>query len=96
MVSGSLAVQRRTTLTWTVDSLKWYYRNVYYKDCKALGLKPKQSRPTKNTLPYDGQKREALVFQPDGEAWTVHVINVAEYYQNTEKFLQVLRSDLCL
>ena len=89
MVSGSLAVQRQNTLTWSVESLNYSYI-VYFKDCKALGRRPKLVQPSKKTLPYDGKKKEALVFQPDQEG-KAHVINVAEYFQNREKFLEILR-----
>ena len=84
-----MAVQGKNTLTWSVSRLSYSY-DVYFKDCKALGLRPKFSQPSKKTLPYDGKKKEALVFQPDQEG-KAHVINVAEYYQNRKKFLEVLR-----
>ena len=89
MVSGSLAVQGKNTLTWSVESLNWSHI-VYFKDCKALGRRPKFVQPSKKTLPYVGKKKEALVFQPDQEG-KAHVINVAEYFQNREKFLEILR-----
>ena len=84
-----MAVQGKNTLSWSVTSLSYSY-DVYFKDCRALGLRPKPVKPSKKTLPYDGKKKEALVFQPDQEG-KAHVINVAEYFQNREKFLEVLR-----
>ena len=89
VVSGSLADQGKSSLTWSVTDLDWSYR-VYCQDCKTVGRRPKRVPPSRRTLPYDGKKREALVFLPDEEG-KVHVINVAEYFQNREKFLEILR-----
>ena len=85
-----MAEQRKNTLTWSVSRLSYSYE-VYFKDCKALGRRPKFVQPSKKTLPYVGKKKEALVFQPDQEG-KAHVINVAEYFRNREKFLEILRS----
>ena len=41
-------------------------------------------------LPYKEKKKEGLVFKPDDEK-KISVINVVEYYQNKEKFLEILR-----
>ena len=86
---GSLAVQRKSTLTWSVNKLDWSVK-VYFKDCRVVGRRPSFAQPSRQTLPYDGKKREGLVFQPE-EAGKAHVINVAEYYQNKDKFLELLR-----
>ena len=91
MVSGSLADQGNSTLSWTVTNLK-YSHSVYCKDCKIVGQRPKRVPPSRRTLPHDGEKKEALVFQPEEEG-KAHVINVAEYFQNHEKFLEILRSE---
>ena len=91
VVSGSLADQGNSTLSWTVTNLDYSYI-VYLKDCKAVGQRPKRVPPSRRTLPYDGKKKEALVFQPEEEG-KAHVINVAEYFQNKEKFLEILRSE---
>ena len=89
VVSGSLADQRKSTLSWTVTNLDYSY-TVYFKDCKALGQRPKPGRPSRRSLPYDGEKKEVLVFQPEEEG-KAHVINVAEYFQNKEKFMEIIR-----
>ena len=89
MVSGSLAVQGRNTLTWSVESLNYSY-DVYCQDCMTVARRPKRVPPSKKNLPYDDKKKEDLVFLPDEEG-KAHVINVAEYFQNREKFLEVLR-----
>ena len=91
VVSGSLADQRNSTLSWSVTNLDWSHI-VYIRDCKTLGRRPKRVPPSKRTLPYDGKKKAALVFQPDEEG-KAHVINVAEYFQNHAKFLEILRSE---
>ena len=89
VVSGSLADQGKCSLTWSVTDLDWSYR-VYCQDCRTVARRPKRVPPSRGNLPYDGKKKEALVFQPDEEG-KAHVINVAEYFQNREKFLEVLR-----
>ena len=91
MVSGSLADQGNSTLSWTVTNLNYSY-SVYLKDCKVAGQRPKRVPPSRRTLPYDGEMKEALVFKPEEEG-KAHVINVAEYFQNKEKFLEILRSE---
>ena len=84
-----MAVQRKTTLTWNVNNLDWSY-TVYLKDCKTVGRRPKRVPPSRRTLPYDGKKQEALVFQPDDNR-KAHVINIAEYHRSKEKLLEILR-----
>ena len=89
VVSGSLADQGKCSLTWSVTDLDWSYR-VYCQDCRTVARRPKRIPPRRGNLPYDGKKKEDLVFQPDQEG-KAHVINVAEYFQNREKFLEILR-----
>ena len=89
VVSGSLAVQRKSTLTWSVNKLDWSVK-VHFNDCRVVSRRPSFAEPSRQTLPYDGEKREGLVFQPEEEG-KAHVINVAEYYQNKDKFLEILR-----
>ena len=84
-----MADQREFSLTWFVTDLDWSYR-IYCLDCKTIVRRPKEFPPCKNDLPYDGEN-EDLVFLPDEEG-KPHVINVAEYFQNRDMFLEVLRS----
>ena len=84
-----MAVQRKNTLTWSIETLN-YSHDVYCQDCMTVARRPKRVPPCKKNLPYDDKKKEALVFQPDQEK-KAHVVNVAEYFQNREKFLEVLR-----
>ena len=41
MVSGSLADQGKSSLTWTVTDLDWSYR-VYCQDCRTVARRPKR------------------------------------------------------
>ena len=92
MVSGCLAEKSKSTLSWTVDNLSWAIKD-YCKDCKIAGQRPFQQRPPpdRRTLPYkDKDIDKYLESKPDDKVKN-RVINVAEYFKNKEKFLEILR-----
>ena len=57
------------------------------KDCKSLEINPNNVRPSKKKLPF---KSEELDEKPTDDK-KVKVINVAKFYQNKEKFWEILR-----
>ena len=91
VISGCLAEKSKSTLSWTVDNLHWATQ-VYCEDCKILGQPPRRPFPARETLPYKDKDVEVLLeSKPDAKGKT-RVINIAVYYQNKEKFLEILRS----
>ena len=86
VVSGGLARRGKSTLSWTVNDLNRSHE-IYVKDCKSLGINPNNVRPSKKKLPF---KSEELDESPTDDK-KVKVINVAKFYQNKEKFREILR-----
>ena len=86
VVSGSIAGRGKSTLSWTVNDLNRSHE-IYVKDCKSLGINPNKVLPSKKKLPF---KSEELDEKPTDDK-KVKVINVAKFYQNKEKFWEILR-----
>ena len=86
VVSGCIAGRGRSTLSWTVNDLNRSHE-IYVKDCKSLEIKPNNVRPSKKKLPF---KSEELDEKPTDDK-KVKVINVAKFYENKEKFCEILR-----
>ena len=88
VVSGCIAKKEKSTITWTIDDLQQAH-TIYSKDCrdcKSLGIKFNRNRPTRENLPC--KDTENLVFEPGEHP---KMINVAKYYGNEQKFLDLLR-----
>ena len=86
VVSGVVARIGKSTLSWTVNNLNRSHE-IYVKDCKSLGINPNKIRPSKKKLPF---KSEELDEKPTDDK-KVKVINVAKFYENKEKFCEILR-----
>ena len=86
VVSGCIARRRKSTLSWTVNNLPRSHE-IYMADCKSLGINPNKVRPIKKKMPF---KCEELDEKPT-EDKKIKVINVGKFFENKEKFWEILR-----
>ena len=86
VVSGCIAGRGKSTLSWTVHKLKFSHE-IYYRDCRNLGINPNKVGPTERNLPY---KSDELDEKPTPDK-KIKVINVAKFYDNPKKFREILR-----
>ena len=86
VVSGCIARRGKLTLSWTVNNLNRSHE-IYVADCKSLGINPNKVRPSKKKMPF---KHEELDEKPTDDK-KIKVINVGKFYENKEKFLEILR-----
>ena len=86
VVSGCIAGRGKSTLSWTVYSLERSHE-IYMTDCNSLGINPNKVRPTKKTMPF---KCEELDEKPT-EDKNIKVINIGKFFENKEKFWEILR-----
>ena len=86
VVSGGLARRGKSTLSWTVNNL---YRSIdtYVNDCILLGVEINEVRPSMNKMPF---ARDELDEKPTDDKKT-KVINIGKFYENQEKFREILR-----
>ena len=56
-------------------------------DCRSLGINPNKSRPSQKKMPF---KSDELDEKPTDDK-NIKVINVGKFYENKEKFWEILR-----
>ena len=86
VVSGCIAKKGKSTLSWTVNDLPWSH-TIYYEDCRSLDINPNKVLPSPRKLPY---KSDELDEKPTQDK-KIKVINVAKFYENKEKFQEIIR-----
>ena len=73
-------------LSWTVNDLPRSH-TIYYEDCNVLGLNPNRVRPSMKKMPY---KSSELDEKPT-EDKKIKVINIGKFFENNEKFWEIVR-----
>ena len=86
VVSGCIARRGKSTLSWTVNSLERSHE-IYVEDCRNLGIIPNKVRPSIKRMPF---KCEELDEKPT-EDKKIKVINIGKFFENKEKFLEIIR-----
>ena len=86
VVSGCIAKKRKSTLSWTVNNLNRSHE-IYVADCRSLGINPNKVRPSQKKLPF---KSDELDEKPSDDK-KIKVINIGKFYENKEKFLEIIR-----
>ena len=89
VVSGSIARRGKTILSWTVNDLNCSI-DIYMADCRSLksfGVKPNKVRPSRKKMPFNCDELDEK--PTDDEK--IKVINVAKFFENKEKFWEILR-----
>ena len=86
VVSGCIARRGKSTLSWTVNNLDRSHE-IYVADCRSLGINPNKVRPSPKKLPF---KSDELDEKPTDDK-KIKVINVGKFYENKEKFWEILR-----
>lgn len=85
IISGCIAKKGKSSLSWTVNDLP-RSQTLYYEDCNSLAINPNRVRPTMKKMPYKSAELDAKP-NPDRK---IQVINVGKFYENKEKFLEIL------
>ena len=86
VVSGCIARRGKSTLSWTVNNLNRSHE-IYVADCRSLGINPNKVRPSPKKLPF---KSDELDEKPTDDK-KIKVINIGKFYQNKEKFWEIIR-----
>ena len=86
VVSGCIAKKGKSTLSWTVNNLERSHET-YMTDCRSLEINPNKVRPSKKKMPF---KCEELDEKPT-EDKKIKVINIGKFFENKEKFWEILR-----
>ena len=86
VVSGSIARRGKSTLSWTVYDLNRSHV-IYMADCKSLDINPNKVRPSMKKMPF---KCEELDEKPTKDK-NIKVINIGKFFENKEKFSEILR-----
>ena len=86
VVSGCIAKKGKSTISWSVNNLNRSHE-IYMADCQSLGINPNKVRPSKKKMPF---KCEELDEKPT-EDKKIKVINIGKFFENKEKFLEIIR-----